>query len=661
MPVLISASLQMENPDSFTTLSAVSGIPASDPDDDIILERIKKVAVAHLPDGWKDWKVSRLGIADLLGPELDPQILNKLRFAIPTVGLAQAFNPGASCLSERTYRDIKVKLLNWPFCVGLIIGPPSLAARVRGLATHNEAILSSLSDLKPLLISRKKASQQLSVECSDSDSPTSIRSFSQPKKQSRLDKLERGYKEMKDLLQNLVDRFQPPHPDSEVDDYTGLDDVEMGNVVPDYESAEEETAPSWIAPQFNEFGLTLAEVDFAPKTKEQEPLFPEPKPHILSQGVECLRLGKQSFSRVRYPDVLKKLQAAPVFSALLTNPQLLQIRPQTHFQDQLSKMHTTLGSILHGLLLQREAFSDAVKELGTEHAGLRADILNTFLGPDSVFRTLSDDVLQYTCGRRAGTIDQRQRAFFPNSDFICSLLKAIPPSTSHLFDEEPLADLLKQNGRFFRDSGRSRDFSQTKRTSTNTSKPSGSRPSTANSTGFRTPSKAAASRHNWQQPAKNLRKRRYAGSGERFGHQNPLKGGANDYFHQDSFRGGRLIDFVRQWKKAGAPENILSIKHGYVIPFSEKPPLVQFSPENIRRFSTPGMSREIQKMIDEGVLEPSTFPTGFISKMFLVPKPDGTKRPIFNLKRLNMFLRTGKFRQINCRSAQKFLQKGDLR
>lgn len=68
---------------------------------------------------------------DLLGSEMDPQILNKIRFAIPTVVLA--FSPDCTSLPERVYRNNKLKLLEWPLCVGIIIHPMTLAARVRGL------------------------------------------------------------------------------------------------------------------------------------------------------------------------------------------------------------------------------------------------------------------------------------------------------------------------------------------------------------------------------------------------------------------------------------------------------------------------------------------------------------------------------------------------
>lgn len=56
------------------------------------------------------------------------------------------------------------------------------------------------------------------------------------------------------------------------------------------------------------------------------------------------------------------------------------------------------------------------------------------VGPDSVFRQLSDDVLQYVCGRRAEVIEQRRKLFLPKNNQVASLMEAIPPSSSHLFE-----------------------------------------------------------------------------------------------------------------------------------------------------------------------------------------------------------------------------------
>ncbi|VEN47285.1 unnamed protein product, partial [Callosobruchus maculatus] len=59
-------------------------LECEDQDDNAILQRIKNLAVAHLPEGWRSWKVFGLSRKDILGAGLDPQILSKVRFALPT-------------------------------------------------------------------------------------------------------------------------------------------------------------------------------------------------------------------------------------------------------------------------------------------------------------------------------------------------------------------------------------------------------------------------------------------------------------------------------------------------------------------------------------------------------------------------------------------------
>lgn len=65
-------------------------------------------------------------------------------------------------------------------------------------------------------------------------------------------------------------------------------------------------------------------------------------------------------------------------------------------------------------------------------------------------------------------------------------------------------------------------------------------------------------------------------------------------------------------------------------------------------------------MLDQKVLEPSSVPSGFLSKMFPRQKPNGKLRPIFNLKGLNQYLFPKKFRLISHLKVPVFLQKEDF-
>nr|CAI5832558.1 unnamed protein product [Callosobruchus analis] len=68
-------------------------------DDDEVLIRLKRLAAEFLPEGWKDWRAD----ISLNEPEVDPQLINKIRFALPTVGIALAFDSKAISHTDFQY------------------------------------------------------------------------------------------------------------------------------------------------------------------------------------------------------------------------------------------------------------------------------------------------------------------------------------------------------------------------------------------------------------------------------------------------------------------------------------------------------------------------------------------------------------------------------
>lgn len=111
----------------------------------------------------------------------------------------------------------------------------------------------------------------------------------------------------------------------------------------------------------------------------------------------------------------------------------------------------------------------------------------------------------------------------------------------------------------------------------------------------------------------------------------------------------------------GAPSYIVKIISGYRIPFSNRPPLHLPDRHNIRQATheSTEMSVAIEKMKSERVLLPVHTSQSFLSRMFLVPKTDGSMRPIFDLRSLNRFVLTTPFRLINIHKIPTFLQPND--
>ena len=103
---------------------------------------------------------------------------------------------------------------------------------------------------------------------------------------------------------------------------------------------------------------------------------------------------------------------------------------------------------------------------------------------------------------------------------------------------------------------------------------------------------------------------------------------------------GRLSDFTSRWQKITSDPRVLSWLRGYEIPFSswpsqERPPLQLASSDSELQSSV----RLVDELLRMGaVRECSPKKDQFISRTFLVPKPDGSNRFIINLKNLNNFI-----------------------
>ncbi|KAL4714310.1 hypothetical protein ACJJTC_009662 [Scirpophaga incertulas] len=70
-------------------------------------------------------------------------------------------------------------------------------------------------------------------------------------------------------------------------------------------------------------------------------------------------------------------------------------------------------------------------------------------GPSSAFKNILDDVLHYTCAHRAEIIEYRRKAR-PINEFQEAKLAQIPPSETHLFEEERLDEFVNKQGGLFR-------------------------------------------------------------------------------------------------------------------------------------------------------------------------------------------------------------------
>ncbi|CAH2019860.1 unnamed protein product [Acanthoscelides obtectus] len=216
-----------------------------EPSEDEVLARLKIAAAGFLPEGWKDWRVRKDHVV-----HMEPSVLNKMRFCLSALEIAKAFNPDAKCLKERPYRDMKVKMMSWPFCVGLILGPPSLALQVRGSALHCELVTQSVKNLRGLLMTRKEASKLLGdgSETDESESCSQSTSKQRVSTTSRLKCLEAESAATRSLLQEILSRLDRKGNDTGDSD---LEEDQAEEFMEEVESERESDAGStpWRAPE----------------------------------------------------------------------------------------------------------------------------------------------------------------------------------------------------------------------------------------------------------------------------------------------------------------------------------------------------------------------------------------------------------------------------
>lgn len=120
---------------------------------------------------------------------------------------------------------------------------------------------------------------------------------------------------------------------------------------------------------------------------------------------------------------------------------------------------------------------------------------------------------------------------------------------------------------------------------------------------------------------------------------------------------GRLKFFFSEWLKVTSDPMILQCIQGYQIPFVGK--VSQISPPSIPDFKDTERSActdEILKLVAMGVISECNPCQGqFLSSYFLVPKPNGDKRFILNLKRLNVYINAPHFKMEDARTVKRLL------
>ncbi|KMQ83228.1 reverse transcriptase, partial [Lasius niger] len=125
---------------------------------------------------------------------------------------------------------------------------------------------------------------------------------------------------------------------------------------------------------------------------------------------------------------------------------------------------------------------------------------------------------------------------------------------------------------------------------------------------------------------------------------------------------GKLSYFVDNWKNITRDNFIIQTIRGYKIPFLSIPNESQFRQLDSRSTSDIDLlEKEVESLQKSGAIKKCSSTKGqFVSQIFLVDKPGGTKRFIINLKRLNEFVDTPHFKLEDLRVAANLLTSNDF-
>ena len=126
---------------------------------------------------------------------------------------------------------------------------------------------------------------------------------------------------------------------------------------------------------------------------------------------------------------------------------------------------------------------------------------------------------------------------------------------------------------------------------------------------------------------------------------------------------GRLHLFTQNWRAITQDPWVINSIQGYIIDLVSQPVQYQTPKElSFPQEETRSLTEEVVKMIEKGAI--SVVPReqkakGFHSQLFCVPKKDGGKRPIINLKGLNSFVETVHFKMEGIHMLKDILRPGD--
>lgn len=190
----------------------------------------------------------------------------------------------------------------------------------------------------------------------------------------------------------------------------------------------------------------------SPTISLKEPLMTAPPRDRLEVLERLQRFNQKDWTNVRYNKVIREHLADPGFKELEVN---CELQPYDSGSPQQAAIERSFAAITHAALKHREQLQQSLQKLvewGFEVQDVSPETLyekvNELFGGQNDLQKCSDDLLQITCGKRAEIIEFRRDRILNSckqkSDR--KVLMQIPPTSSHLFNEEALSTQLQKLG-----------------------------------------------------------------------------------------------------------------------------------------------------------------------------------------------------------------------
>ena len=123
-----------------------------------------------------------------------------------------------------------------------------------------------------------------------------------------------------------------------------------------------------------------------------------------------------------------------------------------------------------------------------------------------------------------------------------------------------------------------------------------------------------------------------------------------------------LAQNLGAWRALNPPHFVMESIQGHYLNFKSRPPLIQARPSLETLALGPSgafLADAIDDLLKKGAIEPAPANPGFYSRLFTVPKKDGTVRPVINLKPLNKFISVPTFKMATVATVSRLIHEGD--